>query len=94
MSDGLRPRCHCLPPDEYPRRLVALVYAPDFGDGRPDYHWYREQINGFWGHKPGPGTARAHDNSNVIITDPQTCDRGPYTEFHGYFYAGRSVVII
>ncbi|HEY6744523.1 MAG TPA: hypothetical protein VI357_02275 [Mycobacteriales bacterium] len=95
MSDGLRKRCDCLPAEEFPRRMVALVYAPDFeGTGYPDYHWYREQIGGFWGHKPGGGTARNLDNSNTVITNPEACDRGTYTEFHGYFCAGRSVVIV
>ena len=87
-SDGLVDRCRCLPPSEYPRRLMALVIAP----GR-DYHWYRHQIGGFWGHKPGPTAARNTDNSNAVITDPATCNRGIYTDFCGYFYAGKSVVI-
>ena len=37
--------------------------------------------------------ARDVDNGNVLIVNPETCNRGPYTEFCGYFYAGRSVVI-
>lgn len=88
MADGLVKRCDCLPDSEYPRRLMALVVAPDW-----DYHWYRHQQGGFWGHKPGQTAARNVDNSNVVITNPETCDRGPYTQFCGYFYAGRSVVI-
>jgi hypothetical protein len=91
MADGLVKRCNCLPISEWPRRLVALVVdnqAPSF-----DYHWYRHQRGGFWGHKPGGGTARNVDNSNVVITNPETCDRGRYNQFCGYFYAGRSVVI-
>jgi hypothetical protein len=93
MRDGLRERCNCLPQSEYPRRLMALVVAP----GR-DYHWYRKQKDGFWGHKPGGTAARNIDNSGVIITDPQTCDRGAgtflnYIDFCGFFYAGKSVII-
>lgn len=88
MADGLRKRCDCLPKSEYPRRLMALVIDPGF-----DYHWYRHQRGGFWGHKPGGTAARNVDNSNVVITDPETCDRGGYTDFCEYFYAGRSVVI-
>lgn len=87
--DGLVDRCRCLPASEYPRRLMALVIAPG-----QDYHWYRHQIGGFWGHKPGPTAARNTDNSNVIITNPETCDRGIYTNFCSYFYAGKSVKII
>jgi hypothetical protein len=88
MADGLRKRCDCLPQSEYPRRLMALVIDPGF-----DYHWYRHQRGGFWGHKPGKTAARNVDNSNVVIVNPETCNRGGYTDFCGYFYAGLSVVI-
>lgn len=88
MADGLHKRCDCLPQSEYPRRLMALVIDPGW-----DYHWYRHQRGGFWGHKPGSTAARNVDNSNVVITNPESCNRGGYTDFCGYFYAGRSVVI-
>ncbi len=88
MADGLVKRCNCLPIEEWPRRLVALVMDPG-----GDYHWMRHQRGGFWGHKPGGGTARNFDNSGNVITNPETCDRGDYIEFCEYFYAGRSVVI-
>src|SRR5258708_17047418 len=87
-SDGLVDRCQCLPLTEWPRRLVALVAYSG------DYHWYRHQVGGFWGHKPGNTAARNTDNSNVIIANPETCNRGPYTDFCGYFYAGKRVKII
>lgn len=88
MADGLRRRCSCLPASEYPRRLMALVIDPGF-----DYHWYRHQQGGFWGHKPGQTAARNFDNNNAVIVNPETCARGGYTNFCEYFYAGRSVVI-
>jgi hypothetical protein len=88
MADGLKKRCDCLSPNEWPRRLMALVIDPGW-----DYHWYRHQRGGFWGHKPGSTAARNVDNSNVLITNPETCNRGGYTDFCGYFYAGKSVVI-
>jgi hypothetical protein len=88
MADGLVKRCKCLPASEWPRRLMALVIDPGW-----DYHWYRHQRGGFWGHKPGSTAARNTDNSSVVITNPETCDRGGYTDFCGYFYAGVSVVI-
>lgn len=88
MADGLVKRCTCLPISEWPRRLMALVIDPGV-----DYHWYRHQRGGFWGHKPGQTAARDIDNGGVVITNPETCDRGGYTDFCGYFYAGRSVVI-
>ena len=88
MADGLVKRGNCLPQSEYPRRLMALVVGPGW-----DYHWYRHQQGGFWGHKPGGTAARNYDNSGNVITNPETCNRGGYTDFCGYFYAGRSVVI-
>ncbi len=87
--DGLVDRCRCLPASEYPRRLMALVIWPGV-----DYHWYRHQMGGFWGHKPGGTAARNTDNSGVVIANPETCNRGGYTNFCGYFYAGKSVKII
>lgn len=87
-ADGLVPRCDCLADSEFPRRPMALVVAP--GD---DYHWYREQREGFRGHKPGHTEARNWDNSGALVTSPESADRGPYSDFCGYFYAGRSVVI-
>lgn len=56
--------------------LVALVIAPGY-----DFHWYRKGRSGRWSHKPGGTQATNHDNSGVVITDPRTADRGPYTEF-------------
>jgi hypothetical protein len=93
MRDGLVERCNCLPLSEYPRRLMALVIAPGI-----DYHWYRKHTNGYWGHKPGGTAARNIDNSGNLVTNPETCDRGAgtylnYTDFCGYFYAGKSVKI-
>jgi len=88
MADGLVKRCDCLPQSQWPRRLMALVIDPGV-----DYHWYRHQRGGFWGHKPGQTPARNVDNSNVLVTNPETADRDGYTDFCGYFYAGVSVVI-
>ena len=88
MADGLVERCKCLSDKEYPRRLMALVVGPDY-----DYHWYREQRDGFWGHKPGQTAARNTDENGALVVNPETAARGPYTDFCGYFYAGLSVVI-
>jgi hypothetical protein len=56
--------------------LVALVIAPGF-----DFHWYRKGRTGRWSHKPGSTPVIAVDNSNAVIGDPRTADRGPYTQF-------------
>lgn len=67
---------------------VALVVWPNV-----DYHWYRQDKVGCWSHKPGGTAARNVDNSNQAITDPKTCNRGPYTQFCGYLITTKSVVI-
>jgi len=91
LCDGLHVRYSCFPDSEAPRYVVALVVAP--GPGFVDFHWYRWMQEGFWGHKPGSTPVRNVDNSGRLITDPQTCDRGPYTHFCGYFYTCRTQVI-
>jgi hypothetical protein len=90
MSDGARRRYDCLPDSEKSRYLIAMVVAPGV-----DYHWYRLQKEGFWGHKPGGTAAKNVDNSGRIITSPETCDRTSgwpsYTNFCGYFYRPNSI---
>jgi hypothetical protein len=90
LSDGLKKRYDCFPDSEKPRWLVALVVAPNY-----DYHWYRihTQDEGFWGHKPGGTPARNTDNNGVVVTNPETCARLPYTDFCGYFYVPKSQLI-
>lgn len=81
LLDGLTPvpaPTQCLP--NAGLNLIALVIWP----GR-DYHFYRLDDNGFFSHKAGRSPARNVDNSNNLILDPRTCDRGPYTVFKGFF---------
>ena len=85
LSDGLHRRFNCFPDSEKPRWLMALVVAPGF-----DYHWYRKQKEGFWGHKPGGTPAKNTDNNGAVILNPETAARLPYTEFCGYFYPERA----
>jgi sarcosine oxidase delta subunit len=59
---------------------VALVLAPDF-----DYYWYRQDTDGSWSHNRGCTAATNVDESNNPISDPSLADRGPYTDFCGYF---------
>ena len=68
---------------------VALVIWPGV-----DFHWYRQDDNGNWSHKPGKTAARDRDDSDHPITDPRTADRGPYTEFCGCFCVCKSRVTI
>jgi hypothetical protein len=80
-SDGLIAMPACASSGT-PRYYVALVIAPN-----QDYHWYRYQSNGYWGHKPGGTAAKNTDNSGVVISDPQTANRGIYTNFCGFWTA-------
>ena len=85
--DGAHEVGDCFPDTEAPRLLVALVVWPG-----EDYHWYRKHPD-FWGHKPGETAARNVDSSMKIITNPETCDRGPYTDFCGYFLLPKSLKV-
>jgi hypothetical protein len=91
IADGLRPR-----PAATPARgcshTVALVVDADYHYG--DYHWYRLDANGMWSHKIGSTEATNLDNSLQPIVNPETADRGRYTEFCGYFTVRRCAVEI
>lgn len=91
LRDGLRWWGNCQPAGTL-RYVLALVTGT-FPGGFRDYHWYRFQSNGFWGHKPGGTAARNTDNSNNIIYNPYTCNRGPYTDWCGFLQSHNSVVI-
>jgi hypothetical protein len=67
---------------------VALVIWPG-----QDYHWYRQDNVGCWSHKPGQTAVRNYDNAGKPISDPNTCNRGPYTVFCTYMVTNKSVVI-
>ena len=81
LCDRLHRRFDCFPDPEKPRYLVCLWMAPGY-----DYHWGRRLKDGFWGHKPGGTAVRNTDSSGRVITNPQTADMRPYTQFCGYFY--------
>ena len=83
--DGAQSIGHC-------RHTVALVIQPDTGAFDGDFHWYRLDRDGTWSHKPGRTTVRNVDNSGDVITDPRIADRGPYTEFCGFFTVDRHAV--
>jgi hypothetical protein len=79
MRDGVRPSCRG------ETGVVALGVWPGF-----DFHWWRLHPDGFWAHKIGWWPAQDRDNSFRPIGDgltPASCDRGPYSDFCGYFFA-------
>jgi hypothetical protein len=69
---------------------VALAIDPlnDFGTNEVwDYHWYRQNPDGTWSHKPGTGPVSNVDGSGRTIVDPENSDRKFVYEDETYFYA-------
>jgi hypothetical protein len=56
---------------------VALVIDP-----RSDYHFYRQDSNGYWSHKPGGTAVTNRDASGRLIYDPALADRN-YSDKNG-----------
>ena len=48
-----------------------LVYK----EGYADYHWYRQNPDGSWSHKPGRCLVRSVDYNCNLIMDPENCVR-------------------
>jgi hypothetical protein len=63
-----------------------LVVAPG-----TDFHWYREDADGSWSHKPGETEATNKDATGEPISDPRDADRGIYTEVCACFCDGPEV---
>jgi|GEM_PF-3333116 len=80
ISDGLEPTT-AWGVSSSGKTKIALVIWPG-----ADFHWYRQDSDGLWSHKPGGTQATNVDSSGALITNPETADRGPYTEFVGYFF--------
>ncbi len=49
---------------------IALVIDPE-----NDYHFYRQDSNGLWSHKPGGMPVTNRDASGKLIYNPALCDR-------------------
>jgi hypothetical protein len=85
-NDGMVPTTREAPTPEGMTK-VALVINPGV-----DFHWYRRDAGGLWSHKPGLYPATNKDYQEMLITDPETADTWPYTEFAGYFHTCSSSV--
>jgi hypothetical protein len=66
--------------------LIALVVARG-----EDYHWYRQDEDGTWSHKPGHTEATNLDASGRRIIDPRECNLGIYS-FSTFYYAPKGGV--
>ena len=54
--------------------------------GKDDYHWYRQNSDGFWSHKPGDRPVTNVDQQGNSIIDPQYAEwSDSYKKFVGYF---------
>jgi len=95
QSDGLEPLANEYGPVDCVH-IVALVITPTHlrisGKLKADFHWYRQDNDGNWSHKPGGTPATNLDNSGKPISNPETADRGPYTIFCGYFCCDGAVI--
>jgi hypothetical protein len=74
---------NAVPPKGF--RKVALVIAPN-----QDYHWYMQNAEGFWSHKPGFTEVTNRDASDRVIWNPEKANRNyynivNYSQFAGYF---------
>lgn len=75
---------------------VAFVIDNQYSIGdryQYDYHWYRQNSDGTWSHKPGITPVKNVDSDGKLIMVPRTCDRDSgdglnYNLFVG-FYAVR-----
>lgn len=93
------------PSGTYKVALVLSVYEEDTVSkyGTPmayDYHWYRQNPDGTWSHKPGRSNVINTDYSGNVIYDPELADRDTqshisqdgerkyldYELFIGYYY--------
>jgi len=69
--------------NEYIESENCWKVAYCYGGG--DYHWYRQNIDGTWSHKPGNMEVRNYDDNGNIIYNPEMCNRGRYENFVGFY---------
>ena len=82
QCDGLVPISGGTSPCPDSMNRVYLVTRPNW-----DYHWYRQDTDGMWSHKPGSTPARDYDDSYQPISNPEYADTGFYTDHCGYMCA-------
>tara|TARA_Y100001980_G_C14556542_1_gene348486 strand:- start:12572 stop:13315 length:744 start_codon:yes stop_codon:yes gene_type:complete len=74
-----------------------IALAIDKEHDEPDYHFYREDNDGSWSHKPGGNKATNLDASDNLINDPYSADRDyshkEYTNDDGELEYGKNYKI-
>lgn len=64
----------------------------DVGNGHNDFHWYRQNDDGTWSHKPADKWVENWDYNGNPIYNPKYCDRREshyghnYSTFVGFYY--------
>ena len=75
---------------------IALVL--DLNPLDRDYHWYRQNSDGTWSHKPANFKVENWDYNGNPIYNPKYCDRRDsntghnYTVFAGFYYVSPSAI--
>ena len=77
----------------YGTSKIALAVDPN-----EDYHFWRQDSNGYWSHKPGGTKVTNKDASNRLIYDPKISDRNfsdasselDYTDFCSFYCVPRA----
>jgi hypothetical protein len=70
--------------------VIAVFHSPRVSGGRPGILCYRRDMSG-WSYLYNEGDCSfggapsQHDFSGNLIRDPLQCNRGPYTDFVGYW---------
>jgi hypothetical protein len=81
-----------------PRGTSKIAMVVDPGD---DYHFYRQDSDGWWSHKDGANKVKRYDAEGEPIWDPRTAARDyrprgsflNYTDFCGYYCVPRKTHI-
>ena len=80
IYDGLEPTTATAISPEGKTKIALAIWPGQ------DFHWYRQDSDGRWSGKIGHSYASNLDNSGNPITNPETADRGGYTQFVGYYF--------
>ena len=62
-----------------------LYYKIALFTGKTGYHFYRQDVNMYWSHKPGWFKASNKDENKKLIKDPTKCNRGVYKKLIGFY---------
>jgi hypothetical protein len=87
LSDGWVPTDAYSPsPEGKMRVFIALKPSTTTPGVYLDWHLYRKGSDGMWSHKPGNTVASNLDQSGIPISNPETCNRGFWTDPMGYWF--------